>query len=150
MSLFKLPVETYIILGIVRRKELIIEMVFAKRLKYQREQLKKSNKKWTQKYVADKINVARVTYTAYENGTKAPPMETINKIADLFNVSTDYLLGRSEHPYLTEIEDKQTEEEATELEEIIESFPEEIKKQETDKIIAFAKWLLENSANADK
>lgn len=55
---------------------------------------KSSDSKWTQEYVADLIGVARSTYTAYENGTKQPPLETVNKIADLFGVSTDWLLGR--------------------------------------------------------
>lgn len=69
---------------------------FSDRLKNYRESLKEKDKKWTQQYVADKIGVARVTYTAYENGTKMPPFDTINKIAELFNVSTDYLMGREE------------------------------------------------------
>lgn len=70
---------------------------FGKRLKSCREKIKKSDSKWTQKYVADKIGVARVTYTAYENGTKMPPFDTINNIAELFGVTTDYLMGRSEN-----------------------------------------------------
>jgi|SRR5690625_152716 len=69
---------------------------FSNRLKSYREALKEKNKKWTQQYVADKIGVARVTYTAYENGTKMPPFDTINKIAELFNVSTDFLMGRED------------------------------------------------------
>ncbi|WP_141432450.1 helix-turn-helix domain-containing protein [Bacillus sp. 03113] len=72
--------------------------IFAKRLKFLREKKKKENSKYTQGYLADLIGVARVTYTAYENGTKQPPMETINKIADIFNVSTDYLSGRTDTP----------------------------------------------------
>lgn len=72
--------------------------VFSRRLKEYRERLKNRDKKWTQKYVADKVNVARVTYTAYENGTKSPPLETVNKIAELFGVSTDYLMGRTDNP----------------------------------------------------
>lgn len=69
--------------------------IFAKRLRYLREQKKKDDSKFTQGYVADLIGVARSTYTAYENGTKQPPLETINKIADLFGVSFDYLTGRT-------------------------------------------------------
>ncbi len=70
--------------------------VFSERLKACREQKKKSNPIWTQSYTADKVGVARTTYTAYENGTKTPPLDTVNLIADLFEVSTDYLLGRTE------------------------------------------------------
>ncbi|MEN2466721.1 helix-turn-helix transcriptional regulator [Ornithinibacillus sp. JPR2-1] len=70
---------------------------FGSRLRSYREKLKETNKKWTQQYVAEKIGVARVTYTAYENGTKMPPFDTINRIAEVFDVSTDYLMGRTDN-----------------------------------------------------
>lgn len=70
--------------------------IFAVRLKELREDLKKTNSNWTQEYVADRVGVARVTYTAYERGTKQPTLDTLVSIADLFNVSTDYLLGRTD------------------------------------------------------
>jgi len=73
-------------------------MVFAKRLKAEREKRKAKDPKWTQGYVADLVGVARPTYTAYEAGTKQPPMETISKLADLFGVSTDYLHGKTNDP----------------------------------------------------
>lgn len=68
---------------------------FARRLKDCREKKKSENSRWTQKYVAEKIGMARTTYTAYENGTKMPPPDTINNIAILLDVSNDYLMGRS-------------------------------------------------------
>lgn len=70
------------------------------RIKHLRENLKDENSIWTQSYVAKQIGVARVTYTAYENGTKTPPPDMVKKIANLFNVSTDYLLGNSEQKNL--------------------------------------------------
>lgn len=70
---------------------------FASRLKSLRESKKSKDQKWTQEYVADLIGVARPTYTAYENGTKQPPLETLTKIADLFDVNVDYLLGRTDN-----------------------------------------------------
>lgn len=79
---------------------------FSERLKQYREKLKEKDKKWTQEYVAKKIGVARVTYTGYENGTKLPPIDTVNKIAELFGVNTDYLMGRSNDPKLTEKDEK--------------------------------------------
>src|SRR5699024_8714993 len=54
-----------------------------------------------------KIGVARVNYTDYENGTKTPPPDIINKVADLFDVTADYLLGRSDKPNQTEEEEFQ-------------------------------------------
>ncbi|WP_313893893.1 helix-turn-helix transcriptional regulator [Psychrobacillus sp.] len=71
---------------------------FAKRLKECREFKKSNNPMWTQKYVADKIGMARTTYTAYENGTKLPPIDIVDNLATLLGVSTDYLLGRIEKP----------------------------------------------------
>lgn len=75
---------------------------FAHRLKQCREHKKSSNPIWTQKYVADKIGMARTTYTAYENGTKLPPIDIVDNLATLLDVSTDYLLGR------TDIKDQNT------------------------------------------
>lgn len=70
--------------------------IFSVRLKGERELKKKLNSQWTQGYVAKLVGVARTTYTAYENGTKEPPRDTINRIADIFNVSIDYLEGRTD------------------------------------------------------
>jgi transcriptional regulator with XRE-family HTH domain len=72
---------------------------FGERLKHLREKKKQENPKWTQEYVADHVGVARPTYTAYERGTKQPQLDTVNKLADLFEVSADYLLGRTDDPH---------------------------------------------------
>lgn len=80
--------------------------VFARRLKECREKKKNENPLWTQGYVAEKIGMARTTYTAYENGTKQPPIDTTNDIATLLGVSTDYLMGRTEIPYQVNKDEK--------------------------------------------
>jgi HTH-type transcriptional regulator, competence development regulator len=85
---------------------------FGERLKHLREKKKQENPKWTQEYVADLVGVARTTYTAYERGTKQPQLDTVNKLADLFGVSADYLLGRTDDPHGYAPETK-TEEENT-------------------------------------
>ncbi|OKL37027.1 helix-turn-helix domain-containing protein [Domibacillus mangrovi] len=72
-------------------------MIFAKRLKMLRENRKELDSKYTQGYVAEILGVARTTYTAYENGTKQPPMETVTKIATLFETSVDYLYGLTDN-----------------------------------------------------
>ncbi|ELK46189.1 helix-turn-helix transcriptional regulator [Halobacillus sp. BAB-2008] len=81
-------------------------MNFADRLKKCRQIKKEENPNWTQDYIARQIGVARTTYTAYERGTKIPTLDTVNKIADLFDVSTDYLLGRSD---ISDYQDKSNE-----------------------------------------
>jgi DNA-binding XRE family transcriptional regulator len=69
---------------------------FANRLKKLRESKKETNPTFTQSHVAEILGVARTTYTAYENGTKQPPMETVIKLASLFETSVDYLYGLTE------------------------------------------------------
>lgn len=51
--------------------------------------------------VAKKIGVARATYGAYEQGNRQPDFDTLEKIANLYGVTTDYLLGRSDNPRMT-------------------------------------------------
>lgn len=82
------------------RRQVLKVNDFARRLKGCREKKKAENPRWTQRYVAEKIGMARTTYTAYENGTKMPPPDTINNIAILLDVSNDYLMGRTNEPFL--------------------------------------------------
>jgi transcriptional regulator with XRE-family HTH domain len=44
--------------------------------------------------LALKLNVARTTYSGYENGIREPDFDFIIKVADFHNVSMDYLFGR--------------------------------------------------------
>ena len=50
---------------------------------------------WTQKYVASKLDIAQRTYSHYENGSRSLPLDILIKLADLYDVSTDYILGRT-------------------------------------------------------
>ena len=52
--------------------------------------------KYTQKQVADYLEIAQPSYIRYENGSSEPSLEKLVKLADLFDVSVDYLLGRKE------------------------------------------------------
>jgi HTH-type transcriptional regulator, competence development regulator len=55
-------------------------------------------KKLTQEELGKKINVTKVSISGYENGNRTPDTETLQKLADFFNVTTDYLLGRTDNP----------------------------------------------------
>ena len=46
--------------------------------------------------VAKRIGVSQPAVTNWDNGTKSPSIDTLCKLADLYCVSTDYLLGRDE------------------------------------------------------
>lgn len=56
--------------------------------------LRVSNKK-TQKEVADFLGIDRTTYVKYEKGQTEPNINNLKKLADYFNVTTDYLIGKS-------------------------------------------------------
>jgi transcriptional regulator with XRE-family HTH domain len=45
---------------------------------------------------AKKIGVSNVVLSRYESGERKPDYETLEKIADYFEVTTDYLLGRTD------------------------------------------------------
>jgi transcriptional regulator with XRE-family HTH domain len=81
-------------------------MILKKRLKQLRKQ-----KSVYQKEVAKFLGVALTTYAAYEQGTANPSLEILSLIGDYFDVSTDYLLGKSnikhtqsESDFLKEVE----------------------------------------------
>lgn len=50
----------------------------------------------TQNDMADRLGVSKSTISMYENGNREPDFETLERIADFFNVDIDYLLGRTD------------------------------------------------------
>ena len=68
---------------------LIISNVFPQRLKELRQK-----KGLTQQEIADLVHVNRVTYTNWEKGKREPNFEIVIKLADLLEVSVDWLFGR--------------------------------------------------------
>jgi len=56
----------------------------------------RENKKVTQNEVAIYLNISRSAYSQYESGKRQMNYETLLLLADFFNVSIDYLLGRYE------------------------------------------------------
>lgn len=49
----------------------------------------------SQNDISVKLGIGRTTYTGYERGNIEPPSDKLQKLADIFHVSTDYLLGRT-------------------------------------------------------
>lgn len=66
---------------------------FADRLKQARKR-----KRFMQKEVAEHFKIAVRTYQNYEGGQRRPDFETLVALADYFDVTTDYLLGRTDGP----------------------------------------------------
>ena len=78
-----------IIVILLRIKEVII-LSFGSILKKLRLELNLN-----QKELADKIGISRSSIAMYETDQRTPDYETINALSDFFNVSSDYLLGRT-------------------------------------------------------
>ncbi len=57
------------------------------------KELREKNK-FTQKEVAEKVNITQRAYAFYETGDREPSIDTLIKIANLYNVPIDILVGR--------------------------------------------------------
>ena len=67
-------------------------MTFGQRLKDLRSQ-----NHLTQQELADKAHIVRSTIGMYEQDRRRPDFESLDALADFFDVSFDYLLGKDEH-----------------------------------------------------
>ena len=65
---------------------------------YQRVRDLREDYDWNQEYVAEKIGITQTTYSKYELGKVNIPLDMMIKLADLYNVSVDYLIGRTDEP----------------------------------------------------
>lgn len=59
-----------------------------------------------QQKVADALGVTKPAYQGYEYGSKTPSFAILPLVADFFDVSTDYLLGRSDDPHLPRMDEE--------------------------------------------
>lgn len=69
-----------------------MEIKFAERLKELRK-----NEKITQAQLANKLGVAQSNVSDWENNIARPEYENLAKLAQIFDVTTDYLLGLSDY-----------------------------------------------------
>ena len=63
-------------------------MGFSERLKESRKQAR-----LTQVEIAGKLGISQPAYASWERGTKKPTQENLVKIAQILNVTIDYLVG---------------------------------------------------------
>lgn len=71
-------------------------MLYCKRLKTLRV-----SKKHTQSEIAKLLNTTQQQYSMYEKGYRDLPSELLITLADFYNVSTDYILGRTDNPKIS-------------------------------------------------
>ena len=64
---------------------------FAERLRSLRQE-----KGWSQQRLADNLKLSKSSVNMYERGEREPGFETMEAIADLFNVDMNYLYGRTD------------------------------------------------------
>lgn len=66
--------------------------VFSNRLRKLRKE-----RKMSQKELAQALNLSDVSVSRYELGTAQPSLETLQTICDLFDVTSDYLIGTTDN-----------------------------------------------------
>lgn len=55
-------------------------------------------KRLTQRAIASGVGISEGTVQKFEYGVAKPKLDTVVRLADYFNVSLDYLVGRSNNP----------------------------------------------------
>lgn len=58
----------------------------------------KTERKLLQKDIAASVGLSLRAYQYYEKGQKEPTLSVLLRLADYFNVSLDYLVGRTDNP----------------------------------------------------
>ena len=58
----------------------------------------RKKKNISQLRLATELNTTQNTISRYETGEREPGIDELIKIADYFNISVDYLIGRTENP----------------------------------------------------
>lgn len=65
---------------------------------FQRLEDIRSDKDLTQKEVAEILSMRPEVYRRYEKGIREIPVWALIKLADYYETSTDYILGRTDNP----------------------------------------------------
>jgi len=72
------------------------EKIFSERL-----QTLRKTKKISQAALAKRLNLSQSAVAGWETQGKEPGMDTLTRLAELFGVTVDYLLGRTDNPMTT-------------------------------------------------
>lgn len=80
---------------IIKLTEEVILVDSSNKFQYRLKKLRKEYK-MTQEDLANKLGLVRTAIANYETGRTNPDVETLNLIADIFDTTTDYLLGRTD------------------------------------------------------
>lgn len=97
--------------------------MFSKRLKYMRKL-----RNLSQEELGKKINSTKGTISNYENEYSTPSNDVLKDLADVLDTTTDYLLGRSDDPQLTEKQERMIDEESREILDLLNKLPKDMKR----------------------
>lgn len=94
----------------------------------------RTSRNLSQKDIAKYINKTKQAYSLYERGERDPDSATLIKLADFFDVSVDYLLGRTNVPHMEIPQENDLPQEALDrIEEFIELMKLKYQKKPTSK-----------------
>lgn len=88
---------------------------------------------YNQPELAAIMNVSKQTVSNWENGNRTPDAETLSKLSDLFSVSVDFLLGKTDiaaPPSVDELEQELTKKDEKDIEKTLNKTLEMLEKQE--------------------
>ena len=74
--------------------------IFKERLKAARDM-----REWNQSELAEHAGLPPSSIAHFETGSRKPSFDTLRRIANALDVTTDYLLGRSDNPGLAQSDD---------------------------------------------
>ena len=66
-------------------------------MKYQRIEDLRIDSDLSQKQISEVLHISQRSYSNYETGTRGIPVEMLIKLADYYNTSIDYLVGRTDN-----------------------------------------------------
>lgn len=55
----------------------------------------REQRSWTQEQLSSSLGISRAALSHYEKNRREPDTETLSKVADIFGVTIDYLVGRT-------------------------------------------------------
>lgn len=105
----------------------------------------------TQKELAEHLGFTHVAVVKWENGQREPDFSTVVKIAKFFNVSTDYLLGKTDEPSIILANEKISV--PAQYEDVLVALNndgEELTQADIEQIVNFIKFTRENRGKDEK
>ena len=72
-------------------------MLFRSRMKFQRIQDLRIDSDLSQKKIGEILHISQRSYSHYETGSRNIPIEMLIRLADYYDTTIDYLVGRTDN-----------------------------------------------------